>query len=60
MKSLQKIEEFFYGILVTWKKYPVDFIIKENAEPMCLTLYPVPKVHEKFFKKEVECLFLNS
>ena len=44
--------------LGTWKTYPVDFELKEDENPICSRLYPVPKLHEEIFKKEVERLVL--
>ena len=54
LKLLQKFEELFCVTLGTWKKYALDFELKEYAKPICLRPYPVPKVHEEMFKKEVE------
>ena len=51
LKLLQKSEGFFDGKLGTWKKYPVDFELKEDAKPICSRPYPVPKVREEMFKK---------
>ena len=53
LKLLQKSEELFDGTIGTWKKDPVDFELKEDAKPIFLRPYPVPKVHEEMFKKEV-------
>ena len=58
LKLLQKFKEMFDGTLGTWKTDPVDFGLKEDAKPICLRPYPVPKVHEEIFKKEVERIFL--
>ena len=58
LKLLQKSKEFFNGTLGTWKKYPVDFELKEDAKPICLLPYPLPKLHEEMLKKEVEHLVL--
>ena len=58
LKLLQIFEELFDGTLGTWKIDPVDFELKEDAKPRFSRLYPVTKVHEKMFKKEVERLFL--
>ena len=38
------------------EKDPVDFELKEDAKPICLRPYPVPKLHEEMFIKEVERL----
>ena len=32
--------------LVTRKTYIVDSKLKEDTKPICLRLYPVPKVHK--------------
>ena len=34
------------------------FELRKGVNPICLRPYPVPKVHEKMFKKEVERSFL--
>ena len=48
----------FYGTLGTHKIYQVDFELKEDENPIFSRLYPVPKVHEEIFKKEVEHLVI--
>ena len=58
LKPLQKSEDFFYGTLGTWKTDPLDFKLKEDVRPIGPGTYPVPKVHEEIFKKEVERLVL--
>ena len=58
LKLLQKFEEFFSGTIDTWKTDPVDFELIEDAKTIYSEPYPVPKVHEKMFKKEVERLVL--
>ena len=58
LKLLQILEEFFDGTLGTWKTDPVDFKLKEDVNAIFLQPYPVPKVHEEMFKKEVERLVL--
>ena len=55
---MTKFKELFDGTLFTWKKDPVYFELKANVRPICSRLYPVPKVHEEMFKKEVENLVL--
>ena len=55
---LQILEEFFDGTLGTWEKDPVDPRLKEYAKLICSQPYPVLKVKEEIFKKEVECLVL--
>ena len=51
LELLQKFEELSDGTLGTWEKDPVYFDLKEDAEPICLRSYPVPKVNEEIFKK---------
>ena len=34
LKVLQKFEDLFNGTLGTWKAYPVDFGVKEDANPV--------------------------
>ena len=58
IKLLQKFYELFDGTLGTWKTYPVDFKLKYDYKPICLQPYPLTKVHEEIFKKEVERLVL--
>ena len=36
------------------RKYPVDFELKDGANPIFSRPYPVPKVHAETFRKEVE------
>ena len=44
----------------TWhlKKEPLDIKLNEDTKPIWSRPYPVPKVHEEMFKKEVEFLVL--
>ena len=46
LKLLQKYEELFDGTSGTWKTDPAYFELKQDANPICLQQYPVPKVHE--------------
>ena len=46
LKLLQKFKEFFDGTLGTCKIYPVDFKLKDDAKPICLRPYTLPKVHK--------------
>ena len=57
-KLLQKSRYLFDGTLGTWKPYPVDFKLKEDANPFCLQPYLVPKVHEEISKNKIKHLFL--
>ena len=47
-----------YGTLSTWKTDTVYFDLKEDTNPICSRTYPIPKVNEEMFKKEVERLVL--
>ena len=58
LKLLDKFEELFNGTIGTWKTDPLDFELKEDAEPICSRLYPVPKVHAEMYEQEIECLVL--
>ena len=58
LQLLQKYEELFNGILGILKTDPVYFELKENVKAICSEPYPVLKVHEENFKKEVERLVL--
>ena len=55
---LQKFEDYFDGKIETWKIDPIDFELKEDVNPICLRPYPVPKVHDEIFKKEIGRLVL--
>ena len=48
---LNKFEYLFDGTLGTWKTTPVDLELKDDAKPVCLQPYPLPKAHETMFKK---------
>ena len=48
----------FNGTFGTWKTDPVDFELKKGVKLICSKPYPVPKIHEEMFKKEVESLVL--
>ena len=52
LKLLQKTEELLDGTLGTWKTDPVDFELKEYANPICSRTYPVLKVHKKCLKSK--------
>ena len=58
LKLVQKFKELFDWTLGTLKIYPVEFMLKEDAKPISSRPYPVPKVYEEMFKKEVERLVL--
>ena len=56
LQLLKKFEDLYNGTLSTWKTTLVDLELKDNVKPVCLRTYPVPKLHEKMFKKEVKRL----
>ena len=58
LKLSQKFEELLDGTLGTCKIDLSDFELKEDTNPICSRPYPVPKVHEEIFKKEVDHLSL--
>ena len=58
IKLLQIFGDSFNVTLGTWKKHPIDFNLKEDLKATCSRLYPLPKVHEEMFKREVDCLVL--
>ena len=58
LKLLPKFEEFFDDTLGTWKTDPVDFELKQDANPIYSRPYPVLKVHDEMFKNEVGSLVL--
>ena len=46
----------FDGTLGAWKIVPVDLKLKDDATPVCLRPYPLPRVHETMFRKWVKIL----
>jgi len=55
-KLLKRYEFLFDGTLGTWRTAPVDLELKPGAKPYHAKPYPVPRVHEKVFRDEVERL----
>ena len=53
---LEKNESLFGGTLGAWKTPLVNLDLKDDAAPMCLRSYPVPRVHEAMSRKEVKRL----
>ena len=53
---LKKYESIFDGTLGDWQTEPVDFELKEGAEPHSQRHYPIPHVHKETFKKELRRL----
>ena len=58
LKLSPNFEELFNGKFGTWKTDILYFKLKEDVKLICLIPYPVPKLHKKIYKKEVECLVL--
>ena len=52
----EKNESPFDGTLVPWKTPPVNLDLKDDATPVCSRPYPVLRVHEAMFRKEVKRL----
>ena len=50
---LEKIESLFDGTLGMWETPPANLDLKDDATPMCSRPYPVPRLHEAIFRKEV-------
>ena len=50
----------FDGTLGTRKIPPVNLDLKDDSTPMCLRLYPLPRVREAMFRKEFERLLALS
>ena len=48
----------FESTLGTRKTTIVDLDLKDKAKPVCSRPYPVPKVHEVMFRKEVKRLVI--
>ena len=53
---LLKYKSIFDGSLGEWQTDPVDFELKEGAEPHSERHYPVPHLHKETFKKELKRL----
>ena len=53
---LRKYEHLFDGTLGTWHNEPYDIELKEGAKPHHSRPFPIPKVHERTLKVELERL----
>ena len=53
---LRNFESMFDGTMGTCKTPPLDLEWKDDATPVCLRPYPVPRVQEAMFRKEVKRL----
>ena len=54
MIVLRKYEDLFDVTLVNWNTTPVYLDLREDVKPVCSRPFPVPRVHESMFRKEVE------
>ena len=50
-KLLQNPEELFDGTFGTWKTFPVDIKLKEDAKPICSRPYLSPNIRKGMFLK---------
>ena len=53
---LRKYEHLFDGTLGTWNNEPYDIELKDGAKPYHSRPFPIPKVHERTLKIELERL----
>ena len=53
---LKKHEPLFDGQLGEWKGKPVEIPLKDDAIPYHARAFPVPHIHEKTFKKDLDRL----
>ena len=53
---LQRFEDLFDGTLGCWTGDPYNIELQPNAQPYHSRAYPIPKIHEKTLKKEVDRL----
>ena len=55
-QTLKKFEDLFDGTLGKWKTRPYNIELKEDAKPFYKNPYPIPRIHEQTFKKELDRL----
>ena len=53
-RLLKKYESLFDGNLGTWHGNPYDIKLKPDAEPYNGKPFPVPRINELTFKKELD------
>ena len=51
---LKKYGDLFDGTLFMWNTTPMYLELRNDAKPVCLKTYPVPRVYEAVFRKEFE------
>ena len=56
MQLLKKFKPLFDGMLGKWKSKPYDIELREGVTPYHAKPYPLPRVHEKTLRMELECL----
>ena len=56
LNILKRFEDVLGGSLGTCNTVPVDLELKDDMKPVCLWQYPVLRVYESIFRKEVERL----
>ena len=54
-KLLMKYGHLFDGTLGAWTRESYEIELKEDATPFHSSAYPIPKVHKKTLKHEVQC-----
>ena len=53
-KLLKRYEFLFDGTLGTWNTEPYNIELKDGAQPYHAKPYPIPRVHDKVFRDEIE------
>ena len=53
---LKKHEQLFDGTLGTWRTAPVELKIRKDAKPYHARAFPVPRIYDASFKREIERL----
>jgi hypothetical protein len=53
LKLLLCYEDLFNGMLGTWNGPEVQIKLKKDSIPYCAQPFPVPQVHERTFKIEI-------
>ena len=56
LELLRKFEHLFDGTLGKWQSDPYEIQLKEEAKPFHAKSFPIPKIHEKTLRDEVERL----
>ena len=56
LELLQKYEHLFDGTLGKWKSGPYEIHLKEGAQPFHARACPIPKIHERTLRDEVDRL----